>query len=200
MKIIAAVLAIMALIGFVRVGICEKYSEVGFELWLKFAFVKIKIYPAKKKRKKSSKEETVSKVLKKESHKKRMGDLDGFKKIYRPAKEAIGDFLGYIRVKNIQIEFVSAFREDPAKTAEVYGEVCAMAGTAAAFLESSRNVKKYGIGVYFDFTGERPGIFFETEINIAIWQIIFIGIKFAESLLIRIIKEKGGVKHGKANC
>ena len=43
LKIIAAVLAIMALIGFVRVGICAKYSEVGFELWLKFAFVKIKI-------------------------------------------------------------------------------------------------------------------------------------------------------------
>lgn len=170
--IIAGVLAILAALLMVRVGVKAKYDEDGAEAFILLAGLSIRVYPrpkaAKEKPEKAKKEKPAG-------EKKKGGSFKAVRDIWGTIKESLERLRLKLRVDELTIHFTAA-GADPAKTAMLYGGTSAALGMAVSFLEHKLNIKKYDFGTGFDFTANEPAIYISFRITLRVWHMIYIAI------------------------
>ena len=179
--VIGVILLVLILLAFLRLGTLAVYNAEGWMIKLVVGPVKIKLIPSK--RRKSSRENEP------EKNERKKGNLKQFKEFVRPAVEAGKCLKRGIRIDRLYLHYTAAGAEDPAKAAITFGSGSAAIGMLLPVLENNFDLRKRDIIADVDFTAVEPGIYFEAELTMAVWRIIYIASGFLSSYL-KLKKQK----------
>ena len=133
--VILIIIAAVAVLLFIPLNLYISYSESKTLVWLRYLFIKYKLYPEKQKKKKKEKKEPAAKRAEsekkpKESFFKKLVKVQGVKGLISILKEALSilkqfleDFTKHILVRRLTINIVTG-GEDAAASAMNFGYVC----------------------------------------------------------------------------
>lgn len=188
--IVPAILALIALLLAMRVGIVLEYSEEGFLLEIIAGSRSISIYPRELKEKKAVKEKKPAKRPAQTAPKKG-GRMDAFKDIWVFIKKIIIRLRHKFRMDELIIHSMVA-GENPVAVALLYGGVSAAMGMIIPLLEQNFNIKKRDIQSTFSFEFSEPRIFFRAKLTMAVWQVLYVGLPaILDYMKLKRIKEDG---------
>lgn len=177
------ILIAVILILLVPIHIYVEFGENGFLGFARILFFKYRFQKQQKKDiKKASKTE-----VKKEKNK---GNLETFKSLISPVSKTLGKLIRLISFNRILADISLAGR-DAYQTAMIYGGACAGVSAILPFLENNLRIKKKSISINADFETGQSQIYFETDISVCIYKLIFLAIYF----LLKY-KEKRGLENG----
>ncbi len=203
--VILAILSMIILALCIKVRINVEYSNENTSAYIKWLFLKIPLYPAKKKEKTVPQQETQQTAdtvnpadtsaetvgqtptapakPKKESLMHliyRSNGIDGLILILKRLFSYLGTFIGQAMNGVVVEEFyldVSCTKGDAAATAIYYGEVCATVFPILGALVSKYKVRKYDFNIYPDYIARFSNASFIAKIYVI--PIKFIGIVLA---------------------
>ena len=203
-------LAILTLIAFIPIGALVRYDAEGFVVRVIAGFLRITVFPLKKKGKKKAKKEkaqqepTESKQpeaqskpdqAKTDGGEKKGGKIQDFLPIVRVALDFMNQFRKMLRVNHLQLKLILA-GEDPCDLAVNYGRAWAALGNLLPMLEKVVSIGKRDCEVECDFTAQDTRITAQAELTLFIWQLLFLGAVYGfcmiKELLIFKKKRKGG--------
>lgn len=173
--IILALLALIAILMVLRVGIVLQYSEEGFLLEFIAGPRSIRLYPRSDKAKRPKKEKKPDRAPEKTEPEKKGGAMEDFKGIWAFIKKIIIRLRHKFRMDELIIHTMAA-GEDPATVALCYGGVSAAMGMIVPVLEHNFNIKKRDIKSTFSFELKEPCIFFRAKLTMAVWQVLYVGL------------------------
>ena len=182
-----AVLALLALLLLSSVNLTLRLDQ-DFTLYVRYLFIRIRLYPQKEKK---EKDEGGGKRAKKEKGKKpnpfrRMAEEEGFLaavgRICEIAKEMINRLnrlLRRVRISPFQLE-IAAAGEDAAETALIYGGVCAAVYPVLGALCSLSRVRRLEAELHPDFDGgkSRVRLFFTCRLRLVFALHFILGLAF----------------------
>jgi len=168
MLVSAIIVSALALIALLRFGLVIEYSDAGFELWLKIAFLKLRLMDKDKK----EKPKKIRKKKEKEKEKK-PGSLQAFMDMLKAVMKALARLKHRLLIKRLTLYYTSA-GSDPASTAIRYGTVNAVFGLIIPVLERNFRIKRSDLRASVDFTSSEQKIYAKIAISIAVWEIIYI--------------------------
>ena len=191
--ILAAVLAVLLLLGQVRVGLRGEYGAAGLTTWARLGPVTLKIWPLRKKKRTGERKEKPSKPAKEAGKDKgtpRGGALDYARELIPLAVEAAGRFREKLRVDRLEL-VVKAGAHDPADAAAVYG--CANAALGALWLPltESFHVKDGTARVELDFESEHTTLYASGAMSIKVGQALWLGLCFGLKGISKLSAVKG---------
>lgn len=185
--------------------------------WL---FVKVNLYPRKKKEKKPEEEKTEEKpkeeAPKEEKQQKPKQKKENFLVTFyhnegvngvtellsncvSALKKMSVGFIKSIIVKKLYIN-VSVTESDAAQTAIKYGQICAGFYPSLGFICSNMKVKDYKVNVIADYIGEKTSCEFITSVGIVPRAVMNGGIAFAFRLLGQLLHVVfSNIKHANSN-
>lgn len=175
----AAVLAVLIIICFLRVGVVAMYVEDGFVLNAYFGPVVKKILPSaktKKGKRKEKEEKATEGVIK-------AGKLDRLKEHIPSLRIALARLKRKLLIKELTIYYMAA-GTDPAATALYFGGVSAGYGMILPLLENNFNIKKRDLRATVNFEVSEPYIYVKAVLSLAVWEVFYV----AFSLLVNILK------------
>lgn len=194
--IIAGILAFFAGIFSIPVFVNLDYTD-SVRCSISWLFIKINLYPRKKKEKDKDKEEKPSEEKPKEEKKEEKPKenkprKENFLKTFYNNEGVTGvmgllsDFVsslnrfskGFIKsiiIKNLHID-VSVTESDAAKTAIKYGQICAGFYPSLGFICSNMKVKDYKVNIIADYIGEKTTCDFTASVGIVPRSVINAGI------------------------
>lgn len=181
--IILIIIAMFALIALMRVGVYVEYSSDGVIIDLKAGPVKIRVLPAKEKKKskeKTDKKEKTKKNKKKTSEKKETkkgGSFELVKQLLPGILETLNKFRKKISIDILKIYYMSA-GEDPYKTAVQFGRASAGLGFLTPLLENTFKIKNRDFRTAVSFTEAKPLVYIEAQTTIAIGSALRIALGF----------------------
>ena len=203
-------LAILTLIAFIPIGALVRYDAEGFVVRVIAGFLRITVFPLKKKGKKKAKKEkaqqepTESKQpeaqskpdqAKTDGGEKKGGKIQDFLPIARVALDFMNQFRKMLRVNHLQLKLILA-GEDPCDLAVNYGRAWAALGNLLPMLEKVVSIGKRDCEVECDFTAQDTRITAQAELTLFVWQLVFLGAVYGfcmiKELLIFKKKRKGG--------
>jgi len=188
--IILALLALIAILLALRVGIVLEYSEEGFLLELIAGPRSISLYPREHKEKKPEKEKKPAKRPE-ETEPKKGGRMDAFRDIWAFIKKIIIRLRRRFRMDELIIHTMVA-GENPVAVALSYGGVSAAMGMIIPVLEQNFNIKKRDIQSTFSFELREPRIYFRAKLTMAVWQVLYVGLPaILDYIKLKRIKEDG---------
>lgn len=173
--IILALIALIAILMALRVGVVLQYSEEGFLLELIVGPRSIRLYPRAAKPKRPKKEKKPGKAPEESEPEKKGGAIDDFKGIWAFVKKILLRLRRKLRMDELIIHTMAA-GEDPATVAISYGVVSAALGMIMPVLEHNFNIKYRDIKSAFSFELKEPCIFFRAKLTMTVWQILYIGL------------------------
>lgn len=209
-------LLILAMIGFLPLGGFVRYDAEGFVVKIVAGFLRITVFPLKKKRrKKKTKSKKVQSEKSKEKpdetqaaqskpsqaktefEKKKGGKIQDFLPFVRVALDFLNQFRKMLRVNRLQLKLILA-SEDPCDLAINYGRAWAALDNLLPMLERVVTIKKRDLEVECDFTAQDTLITAQAELTLFLWQLLFLGavygVKMIKELLIFKKKRKGGAE------
>ena len=198
-------LGVFLLIAMLPVGALVRYDCQGFYLSIVAGFVRITLFPRKKKGKKEKKAKPTDQTQKaekkaapaqsKENSSGKGGSLKDFLPMVHVAMDFLNQFRKVLRVDHLQLKLILA-GEDPCDLAVNYGRAWAALGNFLPMLERVVHVKKRDCEVECDFTAEQTLIIVQAELTLLLWQGVFLtavyGFQVIKELLILKKKRKGG--------
>ena len=104
-----------------------------------------------------------------------VGTLQFLREVASLASKAIGRLLRAITVKRLQLQLLIA-TEDPATTAQRYGQVCGVLYPALAGIESVVRVRKRELRVEPNFLMEKSAVRFDIHLRMSMWRLLGAGI------------------------
>ena len=140
--IILSILAVIAILLFFSVNLYIDYKEDEFKVWVRYLFIKIPVYPRKKKKQRSNKAEP-KKLEKTETKDKQPKEkkenfftstikedgigaiIEILSKIIEIVKDFSSSTLKHLKVKKLKLNVISA-GEDAADTALNFGYACSV--------------------------------------------------------------------------
>lgn len=195
MVILAAVLAILLLIAFIRLGTIVKYSETGLTIKLLAGAFVVMTFPIKSekgiKKKTAKGKKQKSPGTKPIESKKAASAL---KRYLPPAVETLKRFRIKLNIDSLTIHFLSG-AEDPFDAAMNFGKISVLEGIILPFIDNNFNIKKRDVQTGISFDGGGNKIYLEAKMTLAVWQIVYI----ASAMLPLLKKEKTESKDGKAD-
>ena len=224
--IILAVIALIVILFSIKVSVTAVYDET-FTLYIKWFFIKLRIYPedeekkAKKEAKKAEKEQK-KKNSKKEKPKKEKTEESAspksniFKDFYnnqgfaatvnliRTAAAQLGGFLkGVYRafvIENLTVLLKVSAGDDAAQTAVKYGKVCSAVYPAMGFICSNMKVKQYDVNVVPDFISAENTATFKLSLSVRPIKLTNAVIVLAFKLIFKVLLKllKGSKKNDKS--
>ena len=202
--VLLSLLALIVLALSVRVHVMAEYSRENTSLAVRWLFLKIPLYPTKKKpggkpkkEKKPNPEyehspETPESTPKEEGGKKKENLLTAFynaegfegvltllKKTCSYLKTFFGNLLYGVVVDEFYLD-LRCTRSDAADTAVFYGEVCAAVFPLLGALAARLRLKKYDVNIYPDYIARFSDASFILRFHIV--PIYFIGVTLAVAL------------------
>ena len=192
-------LGVLICLAVLPIGVSAIYNVRGACVYLLLGFARIKIYPAKKKKREKTAQET--KKSKAAASKNKDDKSGGSLKDFYPIVDLIYDFLAQfrrkLRVDRLELKWILA-GDDPCDLAVNYGKAWAAIGSLMPQLERYFVIKKRNVEVECDFTADKPLIFARLDLSITIGRILSIGVVHGYRLLreyLKIMKlRKGGAK------
>ena len=191
MKVLLAILVILALILLLRVGVIAEYSEAGVEVALKVGPFSIGIIPGKEKdsgkpKKKEEKEKP-----------KRGGSFDMFMELISQALDMLGSFRRKLLIKDLRLHYVSA-SDSPYSAAMNFGYASAAVGMVLPLIENAFNLKNRDITTDVSFTEKSSTIYAKANVSIIIYQALYIALSHGLKMLKTYSKYKSRNSHRKA--
>lgn len=182
------ILAVLFLLGQIRVGGEVEYAETGLLVRLRVGAARFTVYPAKPKpereentRKEQKKPKKEKKAEPAEPQKKKGGTLALVKELLPLAAEAAGRLLRKIRIDMLVLHLTWA-AGDPAAAAMGFGAANAAMGMIYPILDHNFTIKKSDVGVTVDFDGDEPRLYLNAALSLTIGQgvafAVIFGIKF----------------------
>lgn len=214
-------LLILALIGFFPLGAYVRYDSRGFVVKILAGFLRITVFPLKKK---SKKKKTKPEPAKQEQAQQESampgtmevspqqpqskpdagkdkgketngGKIQDFLPMVRVALEFLNQFRKMLRVNHLQLKLILA-GDDPCDLAVNYGRAWAALDNLLPMLEKVVAIKKRDVEVECDFTAQDTLITAQAELTLFFWQLLFLGtvygFRMIKELLIFKKKRKGG--------
>lgn len=181
---VAAVLAVLILICFLRIGVVAMYSEDGFILDAYIGPVTLKIFPSDKAKKKDKKSKKTKKEKTPEDAVK-PGRLESLRSQLPSIKIALSRLKRKLLINELIIYFMAA-GTDPAATALHFGAASAGYGMILPILENNFNIKKRDLRASINFEVSEPYIYIKARLSLAVWEVIYVTF----GLLINILKSE----------
>ncbi len=212
--ILGVTLALDILILLLRVGARATLDEDGFALRVLAGPVKLKLLPSgeekAKKPKKPKKPKKEKPEKKREKPEAPAGEKPGPKiritlELVTSVLRAVGELLGRLRhklrVDKLVIRYTVA-SDDPSGAAMTFGYASAGIGALMPVLENIFDVRERDVGVAVSFDTDRPEIFVDAQLTLAIWEILYIALAVwppVKALIGQLIKKGKVDKNGQAS-
>lgn len=184
MKAFLIVLAVLVLMGQIRVGALAEYSTDGFLAWVRLGKLHIKVFPMKKKDKPAQKQTEKPQKKKTEKTKeepplseKAGGALDYVRTLLPVALDAVGSMYSKIQMDTLELE-MTVGAADPADAAMRYGQASAALGALWEPLTRAFHVKDGHARVRVDFDAEGMTVYGRASLSIKIGQILWLGLYY----------------------
>lgn len=170
LNILLGIVVLISLVLALRVNLNIVYED-ELKVFLRILFVKIRLYPARKKKykhkdKKKSKKDKPTYVTRKSSDPKPKNLIDNIKLITDVISEFFKAFSDHLHVKLAKI-YIKVATPDAAQTAILYGLVGSAVECLVAVIDSITNLQKikdHAIIVEPDFLSDKP----RAQINITL--------------------------------
>ena len=198
--ILAAVLAVLFLIGQIPVGVRGEYSADGPFAWVRLGWLKLQVFPLKKKdkpkkpRKKKAKKsgqkkggeagETPAKTPLPE---KIGGALDYAHSLLPIVLEAAGCFWNKLRMDHLELE-LTVGGSDPGDIALRYGQANAALGAFWYALTDAFHVEDGSARVRVDFDAPGMTLYGAASLSIKIGQALWLGVCYGIKALMAFLK------------
>ena len=198
-------LGILVLIAILPVGASVEYDSEGFRAAVIAGFLRIPVFPVKKKEKKTKKVKKKSpekpkekkNVKKPEPKKKKGGSLLDFLPVLDRVLDFLSAFRRKLRIKHLELILILG-GGDPCDLAINYGRGWAALGNLVPLLDQAFVIKKRKLEVECDFLADTTTVIARLDISITIGRIIALlvawGIPIVWEFLKIINKRKGGAK------
>ena len=197
--------ALLVLLALLPLGASVLYDEDGPVVRIVAGPVKIKVFPLKKKPKKSgkAKKEKPKKEKKKKAEsaaasepekkpapkQKKGGSILDFWPLVEVALDLLGDLRRKLRVDHLKLHLTMA-ADDPCDLAINYGRMnAAMAGLIAQ-LERVFVIKKRDVHIDCDFTADQTVIDARLDLTITLGRILSIAVRYGVRALMTFLKIK----------
>lgn len=186
MKVLLIVLAVLFLIGQIRVGGLAEYSAGGFLAWVRLGKLHIQAFPLKKKDKPAQKQAKKAKPPKEKKEKpkaeaplteKAGGALDYARTLLPVALDAVGSMYSKIRMDTLELE-LTVGAADPADAAMRYGQASAALGALWEPLTRAFHVKDGRARARVDFDAQEMTVYARASLSLKIGQILWLGLYF----------------------
>ena len=186
MKVLLIVLAVLFLIGQIRVGGLAEYSAEGFLAWVRLGKLHIQVFPLKKKDKPAQKQAKKAKPPKEKKEKpkaevplteKAGGALDYARTLLPVALDAVGSMYSKIRMDTLELE-LTVGAADPADAAMRYGQASAALGALWEPLTRAIHVKDGRARVRVDFDTQGMTVYARASLSLKSGQILWLGLYF----------------------
>jgi len=179
--ILSGVFLVLFLISRIRVGVWLEFGESGLSVKLRLAGFYIRLFPAKKKKKK---EKTPGKEKEKTEGKTPKGiSLALVKEVLPVVADAAGQLKRRIQIDKFQMDLIWG-AADPAACAMGFGAVNAAAGMIWPLVEQNFNVKDHRVRTAVDFEQGSPSVYILAMITMTIAQ----GISWVLRVCTRFLK------------
>ena len=195
-------LGVLTLIAILPIGVSASYDANGPAVAVTVGFVRIPLYPVKKKEKKP-KEEPVPKqqkqkpAVKKQKTAPKGGSLLDFLPLVDTVLDFMAAFGRKLRITHLQMKLILA-GDDPCDLAVHYGEAWAALGSLFPLLENAFVIKKRDLEVECDFLSDKTTITARADLSITVGRVLSLavvrGIPILRELLKIMNKRKGGAK------
>jgi len=182
MLALAIVIAVLIIIALLRFGVIMAYSEVGFEVWVKIGFIKVKVVGEDVKERKKLKElrkkarqKIRKQIKKKKTDMKNMvpGSLNEFLTIFRAVQNTLKRVKRRLLINHLTLHYTSA-GENPANTALQFGAANAVFEALMPEIKRNFRVRHLDLGAGFDFTSEEQKIYAKAALSLAVWEAFYI--------------------------
>lgn len=193
-------LAVIVLLMCLPVGVSARFDENGSVADLIAGPVRLRLYPAKKK--KSKKADDVKKPAqdtkkKSGSGNKKGGSYTDFLPVLKVVLELLEAFRRKLRVRNLEFQLILA-NSDPADLALNYTKAWAAVGNLMPQLERFLTIKNRDIRVQCDFTAEKTLVYAAVELTITLggllWLVLWHGGRVFYHYFKILNQRKGGAK------
>lgn len=176
MTALIIILAILLIIALLRIGVYFSYSESGVILDAVIGPFKIRFLPKDKTKEKKAKEKPAKTKPAKPAPKtkeKKGGLAQLIFDLLPGIGSALSKFRRKLRIDTLNVHFTSA-AADPCDAAMNFGYVSAGFGTLCAFIRRFFKVKNLDLQSFVNFDIDKPIVFIEAQLTLAIWEIISI--------------------------
>ena len=200
--VLGCILALIYLVGRIRVGAAVSYSNDGLFLNIKAGPKRIQVLPAPKskrekkpKKQKKPKTNAANKDGEQEKPKRKVMDTVSMALRFLPlVGEAAGRFKRKIRIDRLKLHIIWG-AEDPASAARGYGAGNAAMGILWPIVEHNFKVKDHDLRVDVDFERKKPEFIADAQITISIGQCFAISFRLG----IQALKIYLGIRRDKTN-
>lgn len=179
--ILAAVLAVLFLLGQLRVGGRLEYRAEGLFAWLRFGSFRFRVYPRRREKKekppkppKAKPESTLAQKV--------GGALEYAQSLLPIALEAAGQFYHKLRVDTLRLE-LTVGSSDPADAALRYGQATAALGALWEPLVQAFHVKDGTARVNLDFDSPGMRLYGEASLSLKLGQVLWLALYFGGKAL-----------------
>lgn len=167
-------LALICFLCCLPIGVRLVYDEAGGCVWLKLAFIKIKLYP----RVKNTQKEKSNKPNKGKNGNKKAkgGNLADFLPIVRIVLDFLSDFRRRLWVQNLYLRLTLA-ENDPYDLAVHYGEACGALESLMPLLEQYVKIKNRDLRIDCNFLADKTSVVVSADILISFGQFLVIALR-----------------------
>lgn len=183
LKIIAAVLLALFLLGRIRVGGAGEYAAGGFRAWVKIGPFSIQAFPMNKGKNPKAKKPKQEKPKEPKAEEKQGGPLETAKRYLPLACEAAGELKRRIRIDELSLDYTAAGGKDAAAAAMGFGYSNIAAGIILPLFEQNFEVKARRVRTAVDFTMESPKLYVYASVTARIGQLVSFAIRFGWKFL-----------------
>ena len=188
--IVLIILAVLFLIGQLRLGGRVRYDEDGFTLTGIAGPLRLALLPPKERPKKAKKKPPKPKKVKQkpeiaEAHpQKKGGNVGRLMSLLPTVAQAAGAFKRKLCIHRLNLSVVWG-GEDAAAIALGYGRANALLGTIWPLLDHNFKVKRHEFQVGLDYSAREPKIAVDAVITAGLGQLLWIGLHYGLKLLIQ---------------
>lgn len=198
--VLLGLLALIIAVLCIKVVVSVEYSEKRTEVFVKWLFLKIPLYPAKKKEaatgEESKTEEKPTEAAKKQSSAGPLKllyeaeGIDGLIEIVKRVFSYLGTFFGGLFrafiIEDFQLDVCCA-KKDAAATAIYYGEVSAALFPMLGAIASGCTMKNYDINIYPDFLARYSEASFYLRLHVVPVRLVGITLALVFKLLFKVL-------------
>lgn len=178
LKILLGVVLVLFLLGRIRLGGEAEYSETGLLVKVRAGWLRIQVFPLKRKKKEKPPKPKKEKPEKeKKPRPKGGGPLDLAKRYLPLVCEAAGELKRRIRIDKLYLDLTVA-SGDAANTAMTYGYANMALGMIWPLIEQNFEVKDPRLHTGVDFTAQSPTIYMDAAFSARLGQLVSFGLRF----------------------
>ena len=186
-------LAVITGLAILPLGASVLYTESGVGVWLVVGTVRIRLYPAKKKKSGDSQKEKKKKEPKPEpesaAHKKARkkaaamageesgGSWKKFLPLVRIGLDFLGELRRKIRVRRLELKLTMA-GDDPCDLAVNYGRANASMGTLLAALDRAFVIQKQQVDIRCDFAAEEMTVYARLDVTLTLGRATALAVRY----------------------